>query len=155
MTFDVKAFKRAKLQPRTEEVPVPGLSAFFKEGETATWKVRGLSATEYAKADDAGRRAKDLVTHIKGLTREQEKVEELRNALGLGDAVPAEISKRMEMLVVGSVQPTCDLDTAIKLAQYFPIEFYQLTNHITRLTGAGAEVGKSQPSGKEKMSKQV
>lgn len=155
MSFDVKAFKRAKLQPRTEDVPVPGLSAFFKEGETATWKVRGLSASEYAKAEDAARRVKDLVAVVKSMAREQEKIAEIRDALGLGDAVPAEISKRMEMLVIGSVQPACDLDTAIKLAQYFPIEFYQLTNHITRLTGAGAEVGKSQPSGKEKMSKQA
>lgn len=155
MSFDVKAFKRAKLQPRTEDVPVPGLASFFKDGEAATWKVRGLTASEFARAEDSAKRTKDLVAVVKAMAREQEKIAELRDALGLGDAVPAEISKRMEMLVMGSVEPACDLDTAIKLAQFFPVEFYQLTNHITRLTGAGAEVGKSPPSGKGKTSKQV
>jgi len=41
MAFDIKKFTKTKWTPRTEDVPVPDMQAFFQEGEPAVWRVRG------------------------------------------------------------------------------------------------------------------
>jgi hypothetical protein len=51
------------------------------------------------------------------------------------------------MLVIGSVDPRIELETAIKLCKVFPVEFMQLTNKITVLTGQGSVPGKPRSSG--------
>jgi hypothetical protein len=55
-----------------------------------------------------------------------------------------EIAKRLEMLVMGSVSPEVTLPVAVKLAEAFPVEFLELTNAITTLTGQGFDMGKPQ-----------
>jgi hypothetical protein len=64
--------------------------------------------------------------------------------LGLIKDTPGEIAKRLEMLVMGSVAPAVSLPVAVKLAEAFPIEFLQLTNEISDLTGRGADLVKPQ-----------
>lgn len=155
MTFDVARFKAASLRLREEDVPVPALAAWFGKDASPVWRVRALTAAELASAEDASKRKEDITMVIKAIVNDAAKVDSIRNELGLGDHTPHEIAKRMEMLVTGSVSPVIDLEAAVKLAQYFPIEFYQLTNKITTITSMGAEPGKSPPSGKGKTSKQA
>lgn len=142
MTFNVKRFSSASLVMREEDVDVPGLAAWFDEGVPTVWRVRGFTAAELANAEDASKRKEDITAVIKAIVSDSSKVSAIRSELGLGDHTPHEIAKRMEMLVTCSVSPTITLDVAVKLAQYFPIEFYQLTNKITVLSAMGAEPGK-------------
>ena len=151
MTFDANKFKSASLRLREEDVPVPALASWF-EGDPV-WRVRALTASELASAEDASKRKEDITMVIKAIVNDAAKIDAIRNELGLGNHTPHEIAKRMEMLVTASVSPLIDLETAVKIAQYFPVEFYQLTNKITTLTSMGADPGKSPPSGKGKTSK--
>lgn len=151
--FDIQAFLSADLSPREEEVSVEGLQQFFPEGEAPLWKIRGLTASEIAKATDAGMRNKNFDSILTAIsaTSKNEKVKEFRKAFGVSDDVPAEIVKRIEHLVFGSVSPEVDQQIAVKLANAFPIEFYDLTNRITRLSGMGMEIAKEKqkPSGEK------
>ena len=78
----------------------------------------------------------------------KEKIAALRKLIGLADDVPADLVKRLEMLERGSVDPTPDRSVLVKLAETYPVEFYQLSNAVTRLTGAGKVPGKASDSGK-------
>ena len=59
---------------------------------------------------------------------------------------PADYEK-LQMLVIASVSPECDMQTAMQLAKAFPVVFFDLTNRIPRLTGLGHIPGKRPPSG--------
>ncbi len=142
MTFNLDKFERAKFAPRTERVPVEALASFFADGAPAEWEVRGLSASELNNAMEAGKRQHSIETVVKAMANGGDQVEAVRKALGLTKDTPGEVAKRLEMLVSGSVNPTIKLTAAVKLAECFPIEFLQLTNKITELTGKGAELVK-------------
>lgn len=147
MAFKVDAFTSAAFEHRTEAMPVPALKEWFDE--EAVWIVRGLTAHELARANEAGEKRNNAAAVLEALVggSKTEKIAELREALSLTDATPAEISKRLEMLTTGSVDPACDHSTAVLLAERYPIEFYQLTNKITALTGQGQQPGKPEASG--------
>lgn len=142
MPFDVEAFARAKFAPRTAVVKVEALGAFFAPGESPDWCVRGLSANELHRALEAGKRNASVEAIVKALAESGDKAQAVRKALGLTADAPGEIVKRLEMLVMGSTAPAIDLPTAVKLAECFPIEFLQLTNTISELTGLGADLVK-------------
>lgn len=144
MAFNAEKFERAKLEPRRAKVPVPALAAFFDEGETPEWEVRGLSAVELHKAMEAGKRQGSIESIVKAIAANQDQAGAVRKALGLTKDTPGEIAKRLEMLVMGSVAPAVSLPVAVKLAEAFPIEFLQLTNEISDLTGRGADLVKPQ-----------
>ena len=144
MAFNAEKFERSKCEARRAKVPVPALSDFFDEGETPEWEVRGLSAVELHKAMEAGKRQGSIEAIVKAIAANQDQAGAVRKALGLTKDTPGEIAKRLEMLVMGSVAPTIELPTAVKLAEAFPIEFLTLTNEITDLTGKGAEMVKPQ-----------
>jgi hypothetical protein len=150
MPFDTALFARSELPPRTADVPVPALSVFFSEGEAPVWRVRGLTATELHKALEAGKRQGAVDSVARAIAANADQVATIRRALGLSSDTPGDIAKRLEMMVMGSVAPVVDLPTAVKLAGAFPVEFMQITNEITELTGKGADLGKviaaSQPS---------
>jgi hypothetical protein len=120
------------------------LSDFFDEGETPEWEVRGLSAVELHKAMEAGKRQGSIEAIVKAIAANQDQAGAVRKALGLTKDTPGEIAKRLEMLVMGSVAPAVSLPVAVKLAEAFPIEFLQLTNEISDLTGRGADLVKPQ-----------
>ena len=72
---------------------------------------------------------------------------ELRDA---AQQTPAEISKRIEMLMLGSVSPALgdtNRDVAVKLSEINSEVFFKLTNAIKDLTGEGFERGKPTRSG--------
>ena len=150
MPFDADRFERAKFVARQQRVLVPALADFFCEGEEAAWEVRGLSSTELHRALEASRRQDSIESIVKAIAASGDQATAVRRALGLTADTPGEIAKRLEMLVAGSVSPVIELPTAVKLAEAFPIEFLDLTNKISELTGKGFDLVKppaaSQPT---------
>jgi len=142
MGFAADKFERAAFVPRKARVAVPALSAFFDEGETPEFEVRGLSAVELHKALEASRRQGSVESIVKAITESGDQAAVIRKALGLTKDTPGEVAKRLEMLVAGAVNPVLTLPQAVKLAEGFPIEFLSLTNEISTLTGQGAELVK-------------
>lgn len=150
--MDLQKFLQAALQPRQSTVQVPELSAWFGD-KPAEWVVRGLSAAELARANQAGERGLDNArAMVAALAGDGDKAAAIRAAMGLSNEdVPGDVSRRIEMLAAGAVSPLLgpdNRDVAVKLAETFPTVFYQLTNAIINLTGQGAELGKPKRSGK-------
>jgi len=149
--FDCSKFMEQEYSPREQAVSVPDLSAYFGDGETAEWVVRGLTGNELAKCNEATENRKQLAGAIDALAsgNAKEVIEHLKTTMGMGDDVPADIIRRMTMLEFGSVSPKATLEVAVKLNDNHPIEFFQITNAITELTGAGAILGKPKSCGSE------
>jgi len=151
MAFNTQKFKKQKYTPRTATVPVPDLADFFEPNDTPEFIVRGLTGPELASVHESADKHRNIMGIIEGLLSSvsTDQVEALRKNLGITEDVPREIAKRLEMLKIASVSPVVDLEFAVKLADTFPIEFYNLTSKITELTGLGqSPLGKSKPSGK-------
>jgi len=147
MAFNSTKFMKQEFQPRTEAVEVPALSAWFDKSDdgepvSCAWKVRGLTASELAKIFEASNKAKNFDSIVQAIASSKAKIDELKEVLGIGNDVPADVMKRLEQLTLGSVEPEIDTSVAVKLAEKFPIEFYMLTNKITVLTGLGMDVKK-------------
>lgn len=149
MAFDSKAFLRAEFVSREERIPVPALKAFFGDDEPV-FVVRGLTADEINRAQEATKRSKDTDDILQALIADNpEKLSELREALGISsNDRPAEVVRRLEILTQGIVEPALDMPMAIKFATAFPIDFYSITTKILELTGLGMDLKKSKPSGK-------
>jgi hypothetical protein len=154
MSFDAKKFLKTKFTARTADVPVPDLQAYFPDGEKALWKVRGLTGRELGRANEAAEKNRNIAAILEGLAAgaSKEKTEAVKELLGVGGTAPQDIAKRLEQLVMGSVEPPCTLDLALHLCESFPVEFFQLTNKIVELTGQGRLPGKPQPSGESEKS---
>lgn len=146
MAFDADRFLQADYRPRTATLDLPALAPFFADGEAPQWTVRSLTASEFARAQDAEKRnsAVDMLMGALAATQgKAEAIAEARKALGLSGAnTPGEVAKRLEMLVAGSVTPAITLDVAVRIAERFAIDFYLLTNKIVELTGQGFDLGK-------------
>jgi hypothetical protein len=149
MGFNSKKFLKTKFAPRTFDVPVPDMKEFFEEGTPAIWKVRGLTGQELGRSNEASSKHKSIVAIIEGITSSssKENADAVKDLLGLGAATPTDIAKRLEHLCLGSVEPACTLDLAVRICEAYPVEFYQITNKIMELTGQGQVPGKQKPSG--------
>ena len=151
--MDVQQFLDAALSLREQEVKVPELSEWFPKGK-AVWRVRGLTAAELARANESAdhgtENIKALVSALAGGAGD--KADAIKKLVGIpSEDMPADISRRIEMLACGSVDPVVggdNRDVAVRLAEMFPVTFYELTNAIKSLTGMGAELGKPKRSGK-------
>lgn len=151
MPFDVKKFMKTRFTPREEAVDVPDLKDFFEEQDGPQWKVRGLTGQELAKAKEAAEKNRNITAILEALAggKTREKADSIKKLLGIADGeTPADIARRVEALTIGSIEPVCDLELALKLCETCPIEFYLLTNKITELTGKGHVPGKAPPSGR-------
>lgn len=145
MPFNPDKFERAQFEARTKAVEVKALADFFDEGTEPVWTVRGLSSNELHRSIEAGQRQKTLGKVLESIADAGAPVADARRALGFtGKETQGEVAKRLEMLAIASVEPVIPLNLAVKLAENFPIEFYQLTNEITELTGMGFELVKPQ-----------
>lgn len=142
MPFNAEKFEAAKFEARKRRVSVPALAVFFDDNESPEWEVRGLTASELHRAMEASRKQGTIESIVKAIAATGDQSAAIRKALGLSGDTPGEIAKRLEMLVMGSVNPVVTLPQAVKLAEAFPIEFLQLTNEITELTGQGYELVK-------------
>lgn len=141
MSFNAEGFVDAPMAARTKEIPVPALAGWFS-GEDPVWVVRGLEGGELFKAMEAKQRAGSIDAIVKAVAQSGDQAEAVRRALGLTNDVPAEMAKRLEMLVAGTVRPAIDKRVAVKLAKAFPIEFLQITGDIITLTGQGHDLVK-------------
>lgn len=150
MTFDLNRFRSAVLTPRQASVPVPDLKHFFADGTEPTWVVRGLTGEELARANEASARYATIAAAIQALANaasaKQEQTEAMQTLIGYGVEVPADLAKRFDHLVFGSVDPQIDRETAVRLFSGYPIVGYTLTNKILELTGQGPDLGKAPPS---------
>lgn len=156
MEFDIQKFTAQAFQPREHEIAVPALAAWFKGAAKKdeagndlppAWKVRGLTGAELARCNEAQQRNRNRAAIAEGLAGSDDKIAgAIKEILGTGSAVPDDIAKRIEMLVLGSVEPACTHQVAVKLADAFPVEFYEITTAIVRLTGQGGEPGKPKRS---------
>lgn len=147
MGFNSTKFAKQQFEPREDDVEVPALAPWFDASETAEpprhlWRVRGLTGPEFATMMNAATKTQNLGSIIEAIGSSEVKKEELKSLLGFGDDSPPDIMKRLEQIVLGSVEPKIDSSTAVKLANTFPIEFYQITNKITALTGLGMDLKK-------------
>lgn len=144
MAFDAAKFEAAAFVPRTAQIEVPALASFFDDGEPAIWHVRGLNTNQLHQAMEAGKRQGTIESIVAAITKSGDMAQAVRSALGLSHGTPGEVAKRLEMLVMGSTAPEITLPVAVKLAEAFPVEFLELTNAITSLTGQGFDMGKPQ-----------
>lgn len=156
MPLDVQKFLSASVKAREADVPVPALSSFFEKGEKPIWRVRGLTAAELGRAREAKDRGETLKAMVRAMSGDGDKAESIREAMGLSEGeVPDDVSQRIEMLAAGSVSPEVgqeNRDVVVRLAENWPVTFYELTNKIHELTGDGAELGKPKRSGKTQKS---
>lgn len=163
--FDLAAFRKAKFQPREEDVPLAGLTAagfggYEGEGNDAqpvpvVFKVRGLTAEELARADQEADNSKLLVKVAERLAgSESERAQALMDGLGLGDGTPQALAKKLAHAQLAVVSPALKIQDVVRIADAYPMDFLELTNHIYNLTGQGkvAQV-KRKPSGKSQASK--
>ena len=158
-SFDTRAFMSQSYTPREGEVEVPTLKDFFLNvGAQGTvpvlWKVRGLTADEIARCNEAAARNEKVEAIVEALTASNklDVIDGVKKLLGISSDVHSEVAKRLEQCVYGSIDPTIELNVAVKLATVAPVEFYAITNKILELTGLGQVAGKSKPSGKEQTS---
>lgn len=153
--FDSKKLLQTQFIPRENTVSVPDMKDFFPEGEKPEWKVRGLTGIELARVNEAVAKNKDVAAILEGLisSSSQEKINSVKQLIGADEKVPNDIAKRVEFFILGSVEPKVDTELAIKICTVFPIEFFEITNKITVLTGKGHVPGKPKPSGKIQKSK--
>ena len=150
--MDIQKFLNAALAPRQQTLQVPELADWFAADAPPEWVVRGLTAAELARANEAAQGGQDnMRAMVAALAGDGDKAQAIRRAMGLAaDDVPGDISRRIEMLSAGSVSPALGVDqrdVAVKLAETYPVTFYALTNAIVNLTGQGAEPGKQPRSG--------
>lgn len=151
MEFDATRFASAAFKRREEDVPVKDLRDWFKgtkKGEVPIWRVRGMTGEELARVNEAQARNRNKNAVIDALSSDnQEKMTDaIKELIGTGNSVPDDLARRIEMLTIASVAPECSHQVAVKLAEAFPVEFYDLTNKITTLTGLGSEPGKPKRS---------
>ena len=153
--MDIQKFLNTSLQARVAEVSVPALADFFGQ-KKPVWKVRGLTAAELGRARESADKTDNIKSIVAALAGAGDKADAIKKTLGLSDdEVPGDVSRRIEMLSCGSVEPVIgseNREVAVKLAEAYPVIFYELTNRIHELTGAGAEVGKPKRSGKAQKS---
>lgn len=181
MAFNKKKFLQTKFTAREDEVPVPDMKEFFDndpnnfefipdpkskkkipptiknpDWKPPVWKVRGLEGVEMARANEAMERNKNIAAILEGLVAQnmREKVDSVKALIGVDEKVPNEIAKRIELLIIGSVDPKVDTELAVKICRVYPIEFYLITNKITELTGQGHMPGKPKASGVTQVSEE-
>jgi hypothetical protein len=151
--MDLQKFLQAQFQAREAAIKLPpDLHAFFGK----EWRVRGLNAAELARSREAGERGESLKALVSAMAGAGDKAEAIKKSMGLSDdEVPTDISRRIEMLTAGSVEPKLgseNREIAVKLSETHATTFYELTNKILELTGSGSEVGKPKSSSRTKAS---
>ena len=125
--MDLQKFLAATFSHRESEVPITDdalAQTLFEEGERRVWVVRGLSAAELGRVNEAAEGNLDNVrAMVAAMAGEGDKATAIRKALGLSsEDVPRDVSRRIEMLSQGSVSPLLgaeNRDVAVKLAENF------------------------------------
>jgi len=150
MSFDWGRFESSRITHREADVPVPELATFFADGVPAVWRIRGLTAREIAEANAAGERVKAITELVRKASGgdAREKADAALEMMGFESGTPSDLARRYVILGHGSVFPETTRRQALRLARYYPVTLYELTNRILGLTGEGPEIeGESSASG--------
>ena len=152
MAFDIEKFETATLTHRVSSIKVPAMKEFFDGAPE--WEIRGLSGEEVAKVNEAVKLNANLAGLIEGFASGEtgEKITAIKESLGITEEVPHETVRRIALLKVGSVNPECSQSVCVKVAEGFPVQFYEITTKILELTGMGSTVGEQNASGQMKES---
>jgi len=144
--FDQDKFNTANFIMPTKKISVPELKAFFPddtEPEALIWEVKGMTGNELAIVNEAVAtygKTKAIIEAIASNSNSSLK-KGLENFLNKSDDNLAEdLIRRHKTLQFGSVEEITE-ETCVRLAQFKPTIFYNLTNEIIHLTGDGASVG--------------
>lgn len=137
--FNIEKFQDTQFKDNTVDVKVPNLKAFFGKDEKAIWKVRALTGHELAKVNEAIKLNKDVSELIEGLSsnNSSDKISSIKKVIGISEDAPDDLVRRISILLYGSIEPVLTQEIAVKLADVYPTQFWQLTNEILSLTGAG------------------
>lgn len=143
--IDLAALRGREWAPRTRSIPAPTLAT--DGAEDASWTVRAPTANELAIANESRERRAQLDGLVEALAKggKSKIVSEFREKFGLGGDLRPDIARRMDLLVLCSVDPVCEEQDAVWLAEHHPVLFYALTNTIIELAGDGSEVKKTPP----------
>ncbi len=146
--FDLERFRAAQLGPREGDVRVPDLAHWFADGVEPVWRVRGLTGEEIARSNEASQRHETIASAVEAFASASggDKACALSELIGYSGSVPADLAKRFDHLVFGSVEPKIDREIAVRIFKAYPVIGFMLTNKILELTGLGPDLGKSPPS---------
>jgi hypothetical protein len=144
--FLANKFSDTQFEARREEVPMPCMVDFFEKDVEPKFIIKGLNAIELNASIEANLKQKNVDNIIKAISSDKDQVESIRKTLGVSNNVPGEIAKRIETLVSGLVFPAFNHAMAVKFAETFPVEFFDITNRILHLTGMGGSHVKPPPS---------
>lgn len=141
--FDLQKFQDTKFKENIAEVEIKELASFFPEGEKPIIKVKALTGGELAKVNEAIKLNRDMGALIEGLvsTNTPEKVEAIKETMGISENSPDDLVRRIAVLQAGCVEPEMSQEICVKLADSFPVQFWVLTDKILILTGAGKTLG--------------
>ncbi len=146
MPFDLRRFNREDLKPRTEEIKVPEMKAWFDEEDAPVFTSRALTGEEFYRVREAVQRRADFQAIAAGLlSGGGEAIAEAIEAFY--GAVPDEFARRVEVLVFGCVKPALDRQAAVKLLTHYPVSAHAVSEAILRATGEGSIPGESNGSG--------
>jgi len=156
MAFDLDALKKAEIEARTSEVRAEALQGFFEEREEPIFRVRGLYGREMALVREAMDRHANMQDVVNALSTAdqgtQDRIEAIREALGVSTTLPNELVRRIETMKYGTVDPEIDEEGAKRIAKGWPIAFFNITEEILRLTGQGAQEVKKNGSSRTRTS---
>jgi len=146
MSFDLNGFMQAKLSARTTTVKVPELKGWFGDDAEPAFKVRGLTGEEFYQVREATAKRHDIQAMASKMFSGdgQAMAEAIEEFYG---AVPAEYARRIEVLILGCVEPVLDRPAALKIFKNFPSTAHLIVEEILRATGEGSIVGESKDSG--------
>lgn len=154
MAFDTKKFMSEKFTARTAGVSVTDMAAWFEGDDPPIWKVRGLTGKEVGFAREAVARNKSIpkIQEMLTSTKVAEKLEALTSLFNLDSKkTPDAVALALDYFRLGSVEPECTLELAVKVCKTFPIEFDLISRKIQELTGLGMQPpGKLKKSGKKR-----
>jgi hypothetical protein len=146
--MNLDKYRNERRQDRTQKVKIQQLATYFDEGQEPVFVVRGLTGAELGHCKEAAARQRNTAAMAAALIGgDAEQKSEALKELANGPEVPDDIVQRLEMLAVACVEPQLTHGDAKLICDDFPAEFYQLTNAITNLTGAGRVLGKPSASG--------
>lgn len=149
--MNLDKYRNERREPSTEQIEVKELAAYFAEDEKPLITVRNLTAAEYGRCRESGRRNSDKAALVAALVGGDSaaKADAIKKMTD-GPDIPDDIAERIEMLSIACVEPELQHSDAVLISEDFPMTFYRLTNKITELTKVGRVLGKPKASGKTK-----
>lgn len=151
MAFNTNKFDNSSFQDRTKNVPVKAMKDFFDDDEKPEFTIRGLTGAEIGKSNEAQENNKNMNGILSAVVAAsgKEKAEGIQALLGINeDDVPGDVVRRQELFFLGLVEPKLDRSQVVKISEVYPVDFFNITNEILKLSGQGKTLGKPKASGK-------